>query len=74
MRSVGRWVVRLPASWSLHRRQRRVAYKKLKSGSHCLSSRIVGTTIIMLAGEPCDVLTSRSWRCNIVELVVSRYI
>ena len=26
--------------------------KKLKSRSHCLSSPIVGTTIIMLAGEP----------------------
>ena len=51
MRAVGRSVVRLAASWSLHRRQRRVAYKKVKSGSHCLSSPIVGTTIIMLAGD-----------------------
>ena len=76
VRAVGRSVVRLPASCSLHCRQRRVAYKKLKSGSHCPSSPIVGTTIIMLAGDwkPCDVLTSRSWRCSIFELVASRYI
>ena len=41
-------------------------HKKLKSGSHCCSSPmfIVGTTIIMLAGncKPCGVPTSRSWR------------
>ena len=50
--------------------------KKLKCGSHCLPSPIVGTTIIMMAGDwkPCDVLTSRSWRCTIFELVASRYI
>ena len=52
--------------------------KKLKSGSHCLSSpkRIVGTTIIMLARnwKPCDVLTSHLWRCSILELVTSHYI
>ena len=42
--------------------------KKLKSGSHCLSSPkcIVSTMITMLAGDwkPCDVLTSCSWRCS----------
>ena len=32
VRTVGRSVVRLPASCSLHRRQRHVSYKKLKSG------------------------------------------
>ena len=76
VRAVGRSVVRLRASCSPHRRQRRVAYKKLKSGSHCPSSPIVGTTIIMLAVDwkPCDVLTSRSWWCSIFELVASRYI
>ena len=76
VRTVGRSVIRLPASCSLHRRQRHVSYKKLKSGSHCPSSPIVGTTIIMLAGDwkPCHVLTSRSWRCSIFELVASRYI
>ena len=48
--------------------------KKLKCGSHCLSSPIVGTTIIMLAGDwgPCAVPTSSSWRCSIFELVASR--
>ena len=43
--------------------------KKLKSGSHCLSSPkcVVSMMIIMLAGDwkPCDVLTSCSWRCSI---------
>ena len=52
--------------------------KKLKSGSHCLSSpkRIVGTTIITLARnwKPCNVLTSHLWRCSILELVTSHYI
>ena len=29
LRAVGRWVVRLPGPWSLHRRHRRVAYIKV---------------------------------------------
>ena len=61
VRAVGRSVVRLPAPWV--NAVLLTIDKKLKSGSHCLSSPIVGTTIIMLAGDwkPWDFLTYLSW-------------
>ena len=74
VREVGRSVVRLPGLSIVVTALLLKLDKKLKCGSHYLSSPIVGTTIIMLAGDwgPCAVPTSRSCRCSIFELVASR--
>ena len=87
VRAGGRSLVRLPGPWSLsHHCHRRVACIKQKTlvwitlslftQMYNVIMALVGTTIIMLAGDwkPCVVLTTRSWRCTTFELVASPYL